>query len=149
MTAPHPAPHPYDPATEGWRPVRDAPLPGGLGMPWAKRGETGWQYGLLTTDAHLNPAGVVHGGVLMTFADHAMSFLAWEAAERRNVATIQLNTQFLTAVPSGAFMIFDGRVTRRTRGLVFLHGTVSIAVDADPSLVVGAIDGIWRVLTAG
>jgi uncharacterized protein (TIGR00369 family) len=137
----------YDPAADGWRPMDSAPLPGALGIPWAKRTEVGWQYGLQTTLALANPNGAIHGGVLMAFADHAMSFLAWEAAERRTVATIQLNTQFLAAVTPGAFLTFHGQVTRRTRGLVFLHGNVSIGGPHDPNQV-GAVDGIWRVLNA-
>ena len=82
-----------------------------------------WRYGLLTTATdHANPSGVVHGGVLMAFADHGLSFLAWEAAERAPCTTIQLNTHFLSSVRPGAFLELRGEVTRRTRGLVFLRG---------------------------
>ena len=34
----------------------------------------------------------------MAFADHGLSFLAWEAAERTLCTTIQLNTHFLDAI---------------------------------------------------
>jgi acyl-coenzyme A thioesterase PaaI-like protein len=80
----------YDPAADGWRALTGAPLPGGLGLPWAKQVDGHWRYGLTTDGDHGNSNGVVHGGVLMAFADHGLSFLAWEAAERAPCTTIQL-----------------------------------------------------------
>ena len=130
-----------DPAADGWRAMTRAPLPGGMGIPWSKRIDGAWCYGLLTTDAHANPQGAVHGGVMMTLADHALSILAWEAAERAPCTTIQLNTHFMDAVPPGAFLWVAGEVTRRTRSLVFTRGIMRCE-DRD----VAAVDGIWRIL---
>lgn len=137
----------FDPASDGWRALPGAPLPGGLGIPWAKRVDEVWRYGLLTGDIHANPAGAVHGGVLMAFADHGLSFLAWEAAERAPCTTIQLNTHFLDAVKPGEFIELRGEVTRRTRGLVFVRGVIA-ARRAASVRDAGAVDGIWRVLRA-
>ena len=116
-------------------------MPGEMGIPWAKRIDGLWRYGLPTAEAHANNNGVIHGGVLMAFADHGLSFLAWEAAERAPCTTIQLNTHFLDAVKPGEFIELHGEVTRRTRGLVFVRGSV-VAHERN----VGAVDGIWRVL---
>ena len=135
----------YDPAADGWRALPGAALPGGLGVPWAKKHAGTWRYGLRTVPEHANPSGVVHGGVLMAFADHGLSFLAWEAAERALCTTIQLNTHFLDSVRPGDFLELRGEVTRRTRGLVFLRGVVGVR-DLDGIKDVVAIDGIWRVL---
>jgi acyl-coenzyme A thioesterase PaaI-like protein len=135
----------YDPAGDGWRALPGAPLPGRLGVPWAKKRDHGWAYGLLTGPEHANPNGVVHGGVLMAFADHGLSLLAWEAAERTLCTTIQLNTHFLDAIRPGEFIMLHGEVTRRTQGLVFVRGVIS-ARDQDNARDVGAVDGIWRVL---
>jgi acyl-coenzyme A thioesterase PaaI-like protein len=135
----------YDPAANGWRALPGAPMPAGLGVPWAKKLETGWVYGLATGPEHANPSGVVHGGVLMAFADHGLSVLAWEAAERAPCTTIQLNTHFLDAIKPGEFIELHGEVTRRTRGLVFVRGRVA-AYHPDQRRAVGAVDGIWRVL---
>ncbi len=133
----------FDPAADGWRAMPRAPLPGVLGVPWSKRIGERWQYGLQTTEAHANPQGVLHGGVLMMLADHCLSLFAWEAAERAPCTTIQMNTHFLAAVQPGEFVWVTGEVTRRTRGLVFVRGILS-APDRD----VGAVDGIWRILRA-
>jgi uncharacterized protein (TIGR00369 family) len=135
----------YDPAADGWRALPGAAMPAGLGVPWAKKDDGHWHYGMLTGPEHANPNGVVHGGVLMAFADHGLSFLAWEAAERAPCTTIQLNTHFLDAIKPGEFIALRGEVTRRTRGLVFVRGVV-VAHHADTVREVGAIDGIWRVL---
>jgi acyl-coenzyme A thioesterase PaaI-like protein len=137
----------FDPTADGWRALPGAAMPGGLGVPWAKKLDGNWLYGLLTGPEHANPAGVVHGGVLMAFADHGLSFLAWEAAERAPCTTIQLNTHFLDAIKPGEFIELRGEVTRRTRGLVFVRGVISVP-DSHGSRDVGATDGIWRVLRA-
>ena len=135
----------WDPTAEGWRTLPGAPLPGGLGIPWARRVDDLWQYGLLTTPKHANNNGVVHGGVLMAFADHGLSFLAWEAAGRALCTTIQLNTHFLDAAKPGEFIQLRGEVTRRTQGLVFVRGMIG-ARDGEAVRDCGAVDGIWRVL---
>ncbi len=135
-----------DPAAEGWRSLPGAALPSGLGIPWARKVDDQWRYGLQTTPEHANPNGAVHGGVLVAFADHGLSFLAWEAAERTLCTTIQLNTHFLDAARPGEFLELCGQVTRRTRGLVFLRGTISARDTKATTRDVVAIDGIWRVL---
>ncbi len=123
-------------------------MPAGLGVPWAKKLDGQWLYGLLTEVHHTNPNGVIHGGVLMAFADHGLSILAWEAAERAPCTTIQLNTHFLDAIKPGEFIVLRGEVTRRTRGLVFVRGVIGVG-DGETFRDVGAIDGIWRVLRSG
>ena len=135
----------FDPASTGWRALPDAAMPGGLGVPWAKRIDGTWHYGLLTIAGHDNGNGVVHGGVLMAFADHGLSFLAWEAANRVPCSTIQLNTHFLDGIRPGEFIELRGEVTRRTGGLVFVRGVIGVR-DGTHMRDVGAIDGIWRVL---
>jgi acyl-coenzyme A thioesterase PaaI-like protein len=135
----------YDPAADGWRAMPSAAMPGGLGVPWAKKVDGNWHYGLLTGLEHANPNGMLHGGVLMAFADHGLSFLAWEAAERGPCTTIQLNTHFLDAIRPGEFIELRGEITRRSRGLVFVRGSI-VAHHGDRVRDVGAIDGIWRVL---
>jgi acyl-coenzyme A thioesterase PaaI-like protein len=135
----------YDPGAAGWRTMPGAALPSGIGIPWARRVDGLWHYGLRTDDNHGNPNGVVHGGVLMAFADHGLSMLAWEAAERTACTTIQLNTHFLDAIHPGEFIELRGEVTRRNRGLVFVRGVIG-ALGKDNQRDVGAVDGIWRVL---
>ena len=134
----------FHPEAEGWRPMPRAALPGGLGIPWSRRIDGVWCYGMQTTPDHANPQGALHGGVLVTLSDHALSMLAWEAAERAPCTTIQLNTHFMSAVRPGEFIWVAGEVTQRTGSMVFMRGIVR-APDRD----VAACDGIWRILRGG
>ena len=134
---------PGDPSADGWRPMKNGPMPAAIGVPWSKRTSDGWRYGLLTTRDHVNPEGAVHGGILMLFADHTIGLLAWDACKPHPAVTIQFNTHFLSAVRPGDFVELAGEVTRATSGLVFVRGILSVG--AGP---VAAVDGIWRVLRA-
>ena len=134
----------FDPAAHGWRLMRSGAMPAGIGFPWSKRSDDGWHYGLLTTPEHANPQGALHGGILMTFADHGLSLLAWEAANRAACTTIQLNTHFLAVVQPGNFVELRGEITRATSALVFVRGKLTVG-ERD----VAAVDGIWRVFRAG
>ncbi len=129
-----------DPASAGWRLMPEGPMPAAIGIPWAKRVGGAWHYGMLTMDDHANPAGAVHGGMLVTFADHTLGLYVWEAAKRAPNVTIQLNTHFLAAVTPGEFVELRGEVTRATGTLVFVRGLLFVG-----ERHVAAVDGIWRV----
>ena len=112
----------------GWKPLKGAGRFMALAGPlWAARDGDGWAYGVVSTDEHLNPAGVVHGGLLATLIDHALSTLAWEAAGRAPCVTVQLDTHFLASVPPGVLIEARGRAVRRTSSLLFMHGALSVA----------------------
>ena len=130
----------FDPATTGWTPMDTDRMPAGIGTPWRKRHGDRWLYGLLTRPDHANPAGVVHGGILMAFADHTLGCHVEAAAGGAPNVTIQLNTHFLAAVDPGSFVELRGEVTRAAGSLVFVRGIIA-AGDRD----VVAVDGIWRV----
>lgn len=122
---------------EGWR---ERTLPGFVGLIgplWTRREDAGWAYGLLTTEAHLNPAGVVHGGLSTSLIDHALSALAWEAVGRQPCVTVQLDTHFLAAVQAGQFIEARGRVVRATSTLVFMQGGISVG--GEPVLGASAV----------
>ncbi len=134
----------FDPLAHGWKEMADGPMPGSLGAAYAKRLPEGWRYGFLTRPDHVNPAGAIHGGILMTFADHTLGLYVWAAANRAPNVTIQLNTHFLSAVSPGEFLELRGEVTRATGSMVFVRGIIA-ANQRD----VAALDGIWRVFRGG
>lgn len=114
-------------AAAGWRRVRSAgAFMSGAGPLWARREGEGWCYAVWSTQAHLNPAGVVHGGLLATLADHAISTVAWEAAGRVPCVTVQLDTQFLAPVPTGVLIEARAQLVRRTASLLFMRGLLQI-----------------------
>lgn len=134
---------PFDPAAAGWKQMRGSAMPAAIGAPWARRDGDTWRYAMLADATHVNPQGAVHGGILMTFLDHGMSIIAWEAANRHPSVTIQLNGHFIDAVHPGAFIELDAQVTRRTRSMVFMRGLLLVK---DRPVV--SADGIWRVLSS-
>ena len=123
---------------DGWRETqRTGPFMASIGPLWAKREKQAWSYGLLAGGRHLNPAGVVHGGLLQALIDHVLSVLAWQAVERRPCITVQTDTHFLGAVHEGEFIVGQGTETHRTRNLIFMKG--HLTVDDTPVLSAQAI----------
>jgi len=112
---------------EGWRKKVLPGFAGLIGPLWVRKEADGWAYGLQATGDHLNPAGVVHGGLLTALLDHALSAIAWEALGRRACVTVQLDTHFLAAAREGQFLEVRGRVLRATSSLVFMQGELSVA----------------------
>lgn len=126
-----------DPHSQGWKPHQ---LPGFMGLAgplWTQREEDGWAYGLRVAREHLNPAGVLHGGALLTLMDHALSTVAWQALERQPCLTVQLDSHFLGSVAEGSFVVVRAQVTQRTRSLIFLQGRAT--VEGKPVLQAQAI----------
>lgn len=111
---------------QGWRPRSLPGFVGLVGPLWTRQEESGWTYGVLAGPAHLNPAGAVHGGLLMSLMDHALSAIAWESVGRRACVTVQMDTQFLSGARQGQFLLARGRVARASSSLVFMNGTVSV-----------------------
>ena len=126
------APTPAHIQAQGWR---ERTLPGFIvhvGPLWTRKESDGWAYGLQVGPQHLNPAQMVHGGLLMTLLDHALSAIAWEAMNRRPCVTVQMDTQFLSAAREGQFLEARGQVVRAAGSLVFMRGQI----DADGSTLI-------------
>jgi uncharacterized protein (TIGR00369 family) len=116
-----------DPALDGWKPRTLPGFAGLVGPLWTRREGDAWAYALLVDARHLNPAGVAHGGVLSTLADHAMSAVAWEANERRACVTVALDVRFLAPAAAGDLVIARARVVRQTGSLAFMDCTLTAA----------------------
>lgn len=128
----------------GWRKRALPGFAGLIGPLWVRKEDDGWAYGLLTTSDHLNPAGVVHGGLLTALLDHGISAIAWEALGRRACVTVQLDTHFLAAAREGQFLEVRGRVVRATSTLVFMQGELS----TDGEVVATAVAVLKQIAAA-
>jgi uncharacterized protein (TIGR00369 family) len=133
---------PADLAAAGWKTMPAEDYPAMIG-PFLARREAGggWRYGFVAEQRHLNRGGVVHGGMLMSFADDALGATVWEAVGRRPVTTVQLNTQFISPARLGELVEMRGEVLRATRTVVFVRG----ALEVGGRTVVHA-DGVWKIL---
>ena len=127
-----------------WQPRITNDFPHFVG-PILERLEEGRRIFAFTADArHVNDRGVVHGGMLVTFADQAFGELVLDSVGRRLCATVQLNTHFIAAVQVGDLVEARGEIVRGTRSLVFMRGLLTVG-----ERTVAAIDGIWKVLHNG
>lgn len=115
-----------DPALDGWKPRTLPGFAGLVGPLWTRKENDAWAYGLVAEVRHANPAALVHGGVICTLLDHALSVIAWEANARKPCVTVALDVQFLAPARPGDFMVVRGRITRQSATLVFLQGTLAV-----------------------
>ena len=88
---------------------------------------------------HMNGAGTVHGGMLMAFADVAMSRTARLGPERGS-NTVSLTADFVGPGKQGELIEAHVRVSRRTRTLVFM----SADIVAEGRMLLVAT-GVWKL----
>lgn len=138
-----PAPVPFDPAAEGWERRGTGNYSHLVGPFWTRREAAGWVYGVMAEERHLNGAGIVHGGFLVTVADNALGLTVWEAAGRVPCVTVQLNTQFIAAVRAGEFLTARAEILRKAHSTVFVRGVLTVG-----DRTVAAADGVWKILGA-
>lgn len=125
--------------SSGWK-VRDVPgLLNRIGPLWARRKADSWEYGLLLDESHCNSAGLIHGGVVTTLADHALSVIAWEASGRHPCVTVQLGTQFLAPIRAGSFLVAHGSVVQLGRSTLFMEGVLTVEKEK-----VAVASGVWK-----
>jgi uncharacterized protein (TIGR00369 family) len=91
---------------------------------------------------HMNGAGFMHGGCLLTFADFALFAVATDALGDDMAVTLNLAGDFLGAVQQGALVEARGEVTRGGGKTIFVRGLVT--ADGAPAL---SFTGIIRRLT--
>ncbi|NKE44403.1 PaaI family thioesterase [Roseomonas frigidaquae] len=128
----------FDPAAEGWNIVTPSGLPETANELWQR----GAEYGFQARAEHANGRGVIHGGILATFMDHTLGLTVRQAiGGGMNLATIQLDLHYLAAAMPGQFLVGSGEITRQTRSVVFVRGTLR----AGDTAVIAAT-GIWKLL---
>ena len=132
----------FDPARAGWEIISGNTAFGDLVGPiWKRKDGDRLCFGFVVAPKHLNRAGNLHGGMLMTLADNAMAIAARDASGARRHATIELNIQFVGAVRLGEFVEAHPEVARATRSLVFMQAKMFVG-----SRLVVTTNGIWKNL---
>ena len=63
----------FDPAAHGWEIVNNTPFGDLVGPIWKHETPERLRWGFVVEPKHLNRAGNLHGGMLMTFMDTSMS----------------------------------------------------------------------------
>ena len=98
-------------------------------------------YALPTDARHDNSAGVIHGGLLMTFADSVLGYCAWSACPPNSwCVTVSQSSSFLRAGRVGDLIEVTPVVTRATRTMIFTRGEFLVA--GEPIFQAASI---WKV----
>ena len=98
-------------------------------------------FALVVLDKHMNGSGSAHGGLLMTFADIAMSRTSRLATGAKSCSTVSLSCDFAGAGKLGDVIEIRVRVTRKTRTLVFLSSEMTAG-----GRMLMAAQGLWKIV---
>lgn len=122
-------------------------LPDGLGFNdafapvYVKVDEHGWHCGFFVEKHHLNPQGICHGGVLMSFCDLAMAGnIGHHINEMMGIFTINMNTDFLSPGRLGQWLEMRVHHLHTTRTMATIGGLIH-----GPEGVVVRTNGIYRL----
>lgn len=102
-----------------------------------------FHWGFFAEPHHCNPSGFIHGGMLATFVDIIMGGAAFMKVGAP-VATITLNTEFMSAGKPGFWYDGVAEVVRKARTLCFVKGEVRCG---DKLILTSS--GTWAIIGAG
>lgn len=100
------------------------------------------QLGFRVAEHHTNLRGVLHGGMLATYADTLMPYAAmYQALDGRHfLPTISLQIDYLAPAALGSWVQGEADALRRTRNMVFMQGLVT--ADETP---IARLSGIFKI----
>lgn len=81
---------------------------------------------------HMNGAGFMHGGCMLTFADFALFAIAQNELGQDFAVTLNLSGDFLDPIADGAMVEARGEITRGGGKTIFVRGTIT--GDGKPAL---------------
>jgi uncharacterized protein (TIGR00369 family) len=85
--------------------------------------EEGFWHGFRVRDHHLNGHGIVHGGLLMSFADGLMGTAVWRETKTRAV-TMRMTSDLLDMVRPGEWVEGTAHVVRAARSVAFVEAEI-------------------------
>lgn len=89
--------------------------------------ETGVRCAFRAEARHMNGAGILHGGCVMTFADYAAFCIAHEALAGGGAVTVSMNTEFVGAGQAGDLVEATGEVVKAGGSMIFVRGEIFTA----------------------
>ncbi|MBF9032688.1 PaaI family thioesterase [Rhodobacterales bacterium HKCCE2091] len=109
---------------------------------WYRRGEDRVEVGFLAVEeTHGNNQGIMHGGMIMSFADFALGHAVWYAHDRAPVVTIQMDVKFVAAGIAGDWIHCTPEIVRRTRSITFIRGDI-----LSGDRLVATASGVWKAV---
>ncbi|HTQ13525.1 MAG TPA: PaaI family thioesterase [Rhizomicrobium sp.] len=114
-----------------------------IGPVWEKGEAPARAFALLVDERHVNMRGIIHGGMLMTFADAALGQAVWDFTDRAPSVTLNMQSQFLKPARRGDLIEVTPVLIRKTRSLVFMRGDFQVKGEA-----IFAATSVWKLLGA-
>ena len=102
-----------------------APFTSHNGPLFHKVTDDGFWRGFRVLDRHANSHGIVHGGMLMTFADGLLGAAVWRETGARAV-TMRMGSDFVDMARPGDWVHGTARVTRAARSVAFTEAEVYV-----------------------
>ena len=112
-----------------------------LGPTWRRLRDGRIEHAFDASEIHRNSNGVVHGGMLMTFADYVLGYAARMDHQEQRSVTISLKVDFVSAARIGERISCTAEIVRRTRSLYFMRGDVLVG-----TRIVATASGVWKIL---
>ena len=134
---------------DGWQQLDIAsPLPhlethfiSHAGPLYVRQTAEGRQIGFEVLPHMCNPAGICHGGMLMTVMDVGLAFILHNAmGEHRFTPSVSFNFDFLAPGKLGDFLLCEGDCTQQTKSTGFVTGRL---VGSDGPVITGS--GIFKI----
>jgi len=99
------------------------------------------RFALVVDERHVNGRGILHGGMLMTFADCTLGAKAWDLTNNAACVTLNMQSQFLKPARAGDLVEVKPELVRRTRALLFLRGDFTVAGET-----IFTASSVWKLL---
>lgn len=113
-----------------------------IGPFFEKQNMEGTFRALMIDERHLNPEGVVHGGVLLSFMDYVIyRAIGDEITHDIQFATVNLNTNFIAAAKLGDRVMGKGKIIKQTRSIIFAEGEL---YNQEKQLMTAT--GLWKII---
>jgi uncharacterized protein (TIGR00369 family) len=109
-----------------------------IGPLFIRHAQAGPRFAFRAASKHTNARGVVHGGVLLSFADQTLGLAVQHAVGSVDVATVSLNCDLVASARPGDLIEGEATVTRITRRLIFVKGRLSCG-----DRVIMDASGLW------
>jgi uncharacterized protein (TIGR00369 family) len=102
------------------------------------------RFALLIDARHVNRRQVMHGGMMMTYADATLGALAADLSQGVMSVTLNMQSQFLAPAKLGRVIEVKPELTRRTRSMLFIRGDFTVEGE-----IVMTASSVWKLLGQG
>jgi acyl-coenzyme A thioesterase PaaI-like protein len=125
----------------GFKPIQSSNKFGGRNGPIYEKAEANtWTRGFMAEDKHCNAASIVHGGMLMTFADIVLARAVMAMIDPPFV-TLRMTSDFISPALNGAWIEGWAKVTGCEGELYFVSGEIT-----SRGKVILGVQGIFKAI---